>query len=653
MDKVSQIQSQAFNVFLRLVGRSNPLFFLDAVTQGEPQQLPDVLRYLNPTDGITVFTNPSLFEAAWAESAKDPENQALADRSRMKVETPAHVFPVCDAVFDSGFLVPVEISPAREWHVSDVFGTFGGLGDARDPQASLVALLKLVENSWQTCFGGYLPLRLMSTLSLQVPGQIHLSLFQGESLQVPLLVGVLRVLAGRPREDGLLDLALGQGPVFASGKVGKDGAFLKIESLEQKLTGFVREMGEGWLAILTGAQEEELKGTALLDRVNVRRANSIAELLHFPEIEAGLRRLADDYHPSLNDRVMRHVEMLSRKLEFDEARALSGWVLSRVQSDCYRFAFSCHSALTLFHGGHFVEARRHAAEAQNCLARSPNLFGADDWGRLVEVVCDGSIDSCREDLFSDLLKSLPASAAENMTGRHRTTFYGCLCQFHWMFGRFGEAIEAGRRAVAIADLAYSSTAGQSRNYLAHALIASCRESEKPDPAWLQEAAVVLNEAKGEWAPRDYYSSRRSHLGFCMHLEAELARLTGRPFTPTEPLREGYWGHPWLFTLISAVRNEANPVDYRESALEELLRCSEGYVKRAGAQSLFGLFDAVYRLYEVAWRGVDQTPAEGALLNWLAEQEQERAGWELYLRPLIRPGMSLAVAGELVDAIRYH
>jgi hypothetical protein len=152
---------------------------------------------------------------------------------------------------------------------------------------------------------------------------------------------------------------------------------------------------------------------------------------------------------------------------------------------------------------------------------------------------------------------------------------------------------------------------------------------------------------------DDLSRRNSHLGFCLHLEAEIARLKGLAFDPGHPLA---WELEPSLAVYSAFlcAYPNNLPERREDSLKQLLEESSQWVQKYKVESLFGLFDAVYRLFDAVYRQRPQDEARRVLLAWLKAQAQAGfPGWREYLMPLIHEYMDREAVEALCDAIRYH
>jgi hypothetical protein len=634
-------------LLLRILGNGNPVFFLNAVDT--PVRRSVVLAAVRDlTASKVIYGERPLIAAAAQQAIEGPS---------WKVEQPAHVFPVHESTTNQGFVIPLIIAPADRWQVSDAFGTFAMAG-ARTPLDGLLRLLAQVEEAWSRLYQRTLPARWLKSFDLRIGVPAHIDLFAGESLQVPLLLGVLRALGAGVGAQGEMRLPLGQGPVFVTAKLEADNRFGEVGNLTEKLQGFVRELGSGHPALLTGLQKDRLLSERpdLLEQVVAYEVNSLAELLGLPELhEAISSNLEAYYHPSLNEHLIDAVRAHARRIEFDEADRLTHWLRGQVQSPYYRFHTNCELALFRFHSGAFVAGDRYLRLAQEELREHPGLFGQDDHGRWLSILVNSAIDAHAPEAFRGAdLTAADDEALAVLTGPRRMAVYGARCQFHRAFGEHERAIEDGRKAVEIADSTCAREAGRSRNYLVHALIAAYRAGNR-EPALLAEAEETLRAAMTTWAPADNPRSRDAHLGFCQHYQAELARLRSEPFDVAElPWTGRPWDHPELFTLLSVVRNPQNDARRRETDLERLLEDSQHHVKGYGQASLFGLFDAVYRLFAAVYRHEPQGEPRRTLDAWLeGAAKAGLPGWRERLRPFLGKDLDMDTAEALCDAIPYH
>lgn len=650
-------------LLLQLVGRANTVYFLSQCPphHGDEQSVllrKAILDWICPKDGV-VLGNRDLFQQACLRV------DAAYARSIPRLILPVHVFPIHEqGTLDAGFVVPLSATPAPEWEVSDAFGTFGQTSATATPLRCLMDLLRLVESVWKAEYGSSLPARWLRPQTLQLLCPIHMNVLSGsDSAQVPLLVAVLRAV-GAAADGGALPF--GPVPVFATGTVtAQDGRFGSVLAVSDKLAAFVRELGSGHPALLTSDQQKEILAIkpTLLNEIQPILVESLADLLAVPPIHDGLRGIAPAYHPSMNDRLLMTADSLGRSISFDDAASLDAWVLERVttghyHSEYYALQTSLRLALNLFHRGQFVDANRHLEAALACREKQPELFGVDDLGHVLGALVDLAIDARTPDAFSAVADSASLDDVARMTGPLRIKVFGARCQFHRFFGDINRAISSGRKAIALADQVSASESGRSRNYLVHALIVAAKGSSGDTRAeFLAEAQLVLNEAVGAWGPQDSVGARATHREFCLHLQAEIARLTGDPFEPDDQHWAshwtGLWGHPWLFTLLSCARNQKNSPSTQRRCLDALL--SESVKWQTGQEhTLFGMFHAVYSLAHAVFLNGDASEAAGNLRKWLADRAAEGfPGWQEYLSPLISDNMARADVDRLCDAIRHH
>lgn len=648
----SNPDSSSLFLLRQLLGRANPVFFLGEPRPGE--SFTNTLRAVSPAGAGKLYAEPSRLETAFRTACRDhglePERYRhyLAD-----VELPQHVFPVHEQSTDRGYVIPLAIHPADVWRVSDAFGTFGRSGRT-DPTDRLLELLGRVEDAWEQAGGAVLPARWSCAYSLRLSCPAHFELFEGRSLQLPLLVALLRVLAGSSTASVE---ELPRGPVFATGTVDPDdGRFGRVLNLEAKLTGFLRELGSGRAAVLTTEQQHELASARpeLLEQVQIIPADTLTELLGYEPIAQGLRALCTRYDSSSCEMLLNRMIHHAHRLEFREMQRLSSWALSHVEGPCHRFQFSCHAALQFFHQGRFLQGWRHLQLAMQLFDAHTELFGVDDWARLLTIMGVLAIDAHHACAAAEVMDRLEQYPLAHLSGQRRLRVLGALCQLHRHFGNHEPAIEAGREAASLADAIHAHEADRSRNYLAHALINAYREDPGASGRLLEEAQQLIDASRRIGSSRTGTAARLAHLGFCRHLDAEIARLAGRPFAPGEPCWQGDWGHPWLFTLLSCARNPRNDPELRSQCLAGLLEHSAEAVQRHGQHSLFGLLHAVYRYYAAIFRNEDSAPARQSVTDWCATLATAGfPGWQQHLAAFVESPTSPDSAEALCDAIRYH
>lgn len=628
------------NLLYKLVGNANVACFLNRIDSEDGKN--ELIGSLKTFNKPAIYCNPDQIQGLTSETPG--------------VQLPRHVFPVYSSVTECGLVIPLDIVQSDEWYVSEAFGTFGT--EEKTPTASLLKFLKHVENAWREIDPEQPMLaRWPMAFNLRLLCPVHIDLFGGKSLQMPLLIAILRALCTQRTNEGTETVPFGTGPVFASGIVNlENGSFDPIGYLHQKLMGFVRELGQGRPALLTREQIDLLKKSHPedLNIVQVREVNSLTELLCLSELKKSLlQHSRSAYHPTRNESILGLINSRSRAINFDDAKSISEWMSSHAQSPYYRFRLKCEKALLFFHKGNFRDGFLNIKDALSLLEQYPDEFGSDDIGRMLSILVDPAADARHPDEFRALSKKLDTSFTASMTAPQRVKVFGAQCQYFRFYGQHREAIQAGEASVKLADSTCCSQSGRARIYLAHAIIAAVREG-LTDKEHLDKASRLILESKTTWLPTQSGRGRDSHLGFCIHLEAEVARLSGKPFIPPPDQYQGmHWGHPLLFTLLSCARNRNNPQKQRSDSLEQLVKLSHKYASEA-QYTLFDLFDPVYRLYAAVLSKQSQVESLNDLNAWLDHwANKNMPGWKEYLGPLISTDMDLPGVETLCDAIRYH
>ncbi len=591
------------------------------------------------------------------------DKMRLLELVRLPKAAPVHhAFPVYSMEFNTGFMVPMEIFSTEEWSVSDAFGTFG-FSDDRPSSANnaLKTLLIRIENCWQTLApDSILPLRWRSPLSLKMSAPVHFNAIGGQSLQVPLVVAVLRSLGQTlPTFESDMTLPFGNNPVFATGTLTTDNRFGPVEALEKKLKGFIREYGAGMPAIMTSLQVERLRssstGSSLLDSVQVYKADNLSELLSLEPLYSGLRNLCESPHPTEIDELLSSMRRMKRGIRFDDVKSMADWLIPGVESLVYQFELLCAAGLSLTHKGLFAEAVFFYEKAKKLLNRRPDLFGIREIIHLASVQGVLAVDACDINAALPTLNTIRAPI-ETASLADRVKYWGTLCQLYRLGNQLDAAIEAGQKAVECADQSLASESGRDRNYLIHALLARARRQADTAVADLDKAQELLTASETQWAPRRGDGARKSHLGFCLHYRAEIHRLQGRPFDPPEhPPWAGTWGHPWFFTLLACGRNRAHDQKLRRLFIDRLVEATMPTARKY-PDSLFAMFGSTYQVYRAVLNHGDPTDHLVILKNWCSHMtDLGFPGWENRLTPILnRIQVTDQDAVEaLCDAIPYH
>jgi tetratricopeptide (TPR) repeat protein len=555
-----------------------------------------------------------------------------------------HVFPVYAKLLGDAFMATLKITSSEDWEVSDAFGTFG-YTDSTSILSRFQYLLKLIEKVWSEFNPGKtIPLRWRKSLTMKLLCPLHFDAIDGESLQVPLVVATLRALCEQPETSTTgKKLPFGYCPVFATGTLDiENGRFGKIAGINEKLAAFIREYGEGLPAILTSHQHMELDNfnRSLLSKVRPLIANNLEELLKLDELRVPLEMLCAPPQLPEIDAMIDTMFRMKRSNRFKDMATIIQWLRPHIQDrPVYAFQLERNLGQTEAHKANFLEAKTRLETASNILNNHRDWFGiaeiidlATAWGTVAFDVCDTDL---AESSLSEAKSLLVHAKATD-----RVKYWGTICQLKRSTGDYDQAVEAGREAVRIADMALASEAGRDRNYLIHAL----------------KAETLLAESQNQWAP---LSGRQMHLGFCLHFEAEIARLQKRPFQPPDsPPWSGEWEHPWLFVLLSSARNELNSPEARLEYAQKMVDFAM-QMTRGSTESLFALFYSVYEIYNNAIRkSLTEEPLD-SLTRWCeALKTKGFPGWYNRLTPYVEKirwnkGDPMTIVEHLCDAIPYH
>jgi hypothetical protein len=542
-----------------------------------------------------------------------------------------HVFPVFVESLNAGFMVPLNISPADDWDASDAFGTFG-TGKEKNPGVILQDFLKRIEKAWKQKNGCSLPLRWKKALTMRVMCPVHMDAIKGDSLQVPLVIALLRALAAQsPTTEHGPTMPLGNTPVFATGKLLHDDSFKNVEELASKLEGFVREYGPGLPAVLTSDQIEELNDhrPGLLSLVSIHTANNLAQLFDLEAFKEPLRKLCKAAHPTEVGELLGAMRRKSRRLRFLDVHEMAEWLGPLIHSPVHRFDLEYQTGLVLAHKGMFPEARGHFLNADTIARNHSDVIGINELVQLMAAWGVIAVGACQPELVSSLVDKV-GEQLHLVSPKQRAAWWGTLCQVYRIAGKFDEAVHAGEEAVKFADLADTINAARDRNYLIHALLARARSGQgKPDED-RSRAKQLLAESKSKWLPRGNDFAAQSNLGFCLHLEAEIARQEGKPFMPpSTPPWEGVWGHPWMFTLYACARNPANALVEQKSFADRLVKESRDRIIGKSSHTIFRMLHYVYLLLNASINGTGDAEAIQSLDDWVDNHKRNGfPGWDM-------------------------
>ena len=506
-----------------------------------------------------------------------------------------HVFPVYQYIVDECFMVPLQIKPSDDWQISDAFATFQKQSDKNTLLETFEDFLKNIERIWNTENPGkILPLRWRKSFALSMKSLLNYDAIEGESLQVPLAIAILRAFSetlDTPRSVG--KLPFGKQPIFSTGKLYLEtGHFGEVGEVAKKLAAFVREYGDGLVAVLTDHQIWELNGNPLLNQVEIKQVNNLTELMNLPELYPALCALCDPPLPTEIDRLLALMFRMRRGIRFGDMTDIIKWLRPNIHSPVYKFQLERNLGQTYLHKGRFPEAKDRLDVAGNLIEAHPEWFGISDIIDLTTAWCTMAEDACAPDMAECWLTRAEANM-DQARASDRVKFWGTRCQLYRMKGEYDQAVEAGQKAVKYADMALAGEAGVDRNYLIHALISRAQNNPLTSESDLTEAEKLLKESQNQWAPIE---KRDAHRGFCLHFEAEIARLQGRCFSPPpKPPWSGDWGHPWMFVLLSCARNEKNNWNDRIRYAEDMVDFSGDLMNKIKV-SLFELFHHILSMY---------------------------------------------------------
>jgi len=635
-------------------GSANPLFFFAlCARRSERPEAANLFRFLTaqPLTG-----DRALVLKAWRDNPFF--DQGASD---LKIQEPRHVFPVFLPYYGVGMVVPLLVQPSEDWSPSDAFGTFEFDGSVNTAADGLMNLLRLLEDTWLRRSGRTaIPLRWRRAFALSIGCPVHFRAIEGRSLQVPLLIALLRELCTQPfSSNGAARVPFGNQSIFATGTLQSGGIFGKVASLEEKLEAFVRESSGARTAILTGDQMRELErtdnGTRLLARINPLRADNISDLLDIDAFQPGLEAIAGPPHLTEVDALLAQMERLARSVRFRETSSIATWLLPHVKSPPYRLRLLVRAGMSLVHQGRYLDAEQYLGNAQQLLTHSPPELGVDDRARAAAALASQMFDQAAPEKGLELLETV-TSQLEFCTAANRVRVLGQRCQLLRFLRRWDEAVKAGEEAVHLAKQGLASEAGMDMNFLIHTLLrraAAHPSSCKADLHWAEE---LLEQSRTAWAPADSRSARESHLGFCQHYEAEVARLRRTPYDPGEtPPCIGVWAHPRMFALLACARNRAHDFSQRLQYARILRRTAAEFRERYCG--LFEMFYLVYDSYLAYLEGKPTGQNTQLLTLWYNDQAAKGApGWRRLLEPTVTcapPSYNEGWVEELCDVIPYH
>lgn len=589
-------------------GPANAVFFAERnAEQADTALGSQVERFLRSAE---VLGNAERLEAAW------PAEWGPPVRARM----PRHVIPVFSGYAQAGLMVPVQCLSAQDWRVSDAFGRMGMTGQPT-PSRALGELLNWLEGAVEGAAGRRPPFRWRSALDITLGCPVHIEAIAGTSLQLPLLIALLRELTAIPAGPGVTPrMAFGFDAVFASGEVNwSTGDLVDVDDVVEKLTGFLREYGDGLAAVLLPEQLARVKEAGLAQRIQPHLVSTITDLLRLEEWEAGIAHACRAPHITEIDSFLELVSKLHRSVRFGDGKAVCLWMGAAVKDGYYRYRIDGELGMCELHAGNFEGAWAYLETLRKAVEGNANYLGVDDRANALARIASALLDLGEAEYGVQLLEGTPPLEQCSIAARVRVC--GARSQLFRAMGEYDEAIVAGEAAVQWARAGLARDTGQDMNYLIHALL---RRNAAGDA---ERAEELLGESKTVWRPPDRPAT---HLTFCLHYEAELARLRKQRFEPpAEPYATGIWSHGYAFALLACGRNPAHTVAERIAFLD---RAS---AFRAGRDPLFELFAIVYRMHKAALEGASIMGMVEETAEWCGKRSAAGApGWSRALGPLL-------------------
>jgi tetratricopeptide (TPR) repeat protein len=467
------------------------------------------------------------------------------------------------------------------------------------------------------------------SLSLEMGIPIGVSV-GGSSFALPVLLGFWAVHCGSA-----------PGPVFASAGVSPDGRLEPVSGLRPKAEGWVREVGEGWAAVLLPGQEEEI--APLMDRFRpIHRVETVHELAH---LVMSWGWLAPHERPPDVLQIERTVRRVAQWQERDKtvmafltAHSLGPHRRAMTRRQEVLWLGEMHYLHSCF--GRFREGLAFLVEMRAALDAAPDALGADEWAVHAARAAIQLYDAHRFGEAEGLLRPLVEGAgqAQRISAAARAKVLGALGQVCTALGRWDQGFCVLQEAAEIFKYVDPLEISRALHYAIHNRL---RAGD------LERAEALMDESERWFEETDVYGGC-----FRAFYRTELDRRGGRT-SPRPKIDEGYRGlkHPYAFALQSWARNPFHAAEPRADAIGEAARVLEGVPNGDG---VLGFLALTYRLYEAALRGERSSLVKRAAA-W--EQWVERAGGEpfrdRYGRLSTRLARGIPGVEELLDRVPYH
>lgn len=451
----------------------------------------------------------------------------------------------------------------------------------------------------------------------------------GRSWELPCLIGYFAMHSGKPIE-----------PVFATGFLDM-GSIHPGERMEQKIQGWLREVGPGTRALILPDQEPVLARfrdkfgdvrivVDLADVLSYLRENGWLEAHCKPLDRLGCERLlraGKQWYKSGRPRMaLLTMEALKRNRNVLSSRQEAVWL------DSMHYLLSCF--------GRFDEGMKYLEEFTEKLRLEPHILTGDEKVTYAAKAAVQLYDAHRfkeaEELLCPLMKDRALMKAVSPISRAK--LLGSLGQVLTAGGKLEKAEKILEEAVQVFRERDPLEVSRAYHYLIHNRL---RAGD------VEKAQRLLDSARQWLEETDTYGAL-----FRSFYERELSRLLGRPCERPH-LKENYSGftHPYCFALQAWARNAAHPLEEREKAVAEAAKCLEKVGQAGGVLQFLAL---TYALFEAYLSGDEQLVRSswGKWAQWV--REKGGAPFEERYRDFLKdPPQEASVLESLMTAIPYH
>lgn len=393
----------------------------------------------------------------------------------------------------------------------------------------------------------------------------------GRSWELPCLVGYFASHSGKSVE-----------PLFATGVVELDGSLLPGERLQEKMEGWVREVGPGTRAVLLEAQLQSVRRFQK-EFVDIKVVKDLADLVKFfreegwldPHLEQPdqvrcerLLKMSKAWYTQGKPRLaILTLEALGRHRPILTPRQEVLWLAE------LHYLHSCF--------GNFRQGLECLHEATKKLGETPDLLTQEERALYMAKAAVQLYDAHRFKEAEELLRPLvdKTGRPHGISGVAYAKVLGALGQVLTALDKWEEAAELLRKAISIFKAMDPLEVSRAYHYLIHNRLRAGQ---------LEEAESLLAESKEWLEDTDLYGAL-----FRLFYETDLSRRKNlkcaRPRLP-----EGYVGliHPYCFALQSWARSSCHLLEERICAIQE---AAQLLIEKARPQG--GVLDFLARTYE--------------------------------------------------------